>query len=152
MKILISACLLGVHCRYDGGSNLQKEWLEALKGHSLIPVCPEQLGGLTTPRTPAEIVSEIPLRVEMKTGEDVTEAFSKGAEETRRLGELLGAECAILKERSPSCGVNFIYDGTFGGIRVPGAGLASRALMKAGLSVYSEEQLEKFVKDYGTGF
>lgn len=147
MTILISACLLGINCRYDGGSNIQTEWLEALQEHNLVPVCPEQLGGLTTPRTPAEIVSEEPFCVLMKTGTDVTEAFSKGAAEALKLAALTGATCAVLKERSPSCGVNLIYDGSFNHVKIPGMGITARVLREAGLAVYSEEELDRFVKE-----
>lgn len=147
MKILVSACLLGVNCRYNGGGELAALWLEALKDHQLIPVCPEQLGGMTTPREPSEIVSESPLRVESKSGTDVTEAFETGAGETLKLAELLRADWAVLKERSPSCGVNAIYDGTFSGARIPGMGVTARLLKSAGLRVYSEEELERFVTE-----
>lgn len=146
MRVLISACLLGVQCRYDGTGNLQEAWLEQLKAHTLIPVCPEQLGGLPTPRPPAEILSENPLRVMDCNGCDVTEAFIKGAEETLKLARLLGAACAVLKERSPSCGVNMIYDGTFNKIRLPGAGLTARLLKAEGIPVFSEEELERFTR------
>jgi uncharacterized protein YbbK (DUF523 family) len=147
MTILISACLLGINCRYDGGSNTQPDWLEALQGHQLVPICPEQLGGLTTPRAPVEILSEEPLCVHTKTGGDVTEAFLKGAEESLKLGVLTGATCAVLKERSPSCGVNMIYDGTFENVRIPGMGLTARALKDAGLEIYSEEELDRFLQE-----
>lgn len=148
MKIIISACLLGVNCRYNGGGELATEWLEVLKGHQLIPVCPEQLGGMTTPREPSEIVSESPLRVESKSGTNVTGAFEKGAIETLKLAELLGVRCAVLKERSPSCGVNAIYNGTFSNVRIPGMGITARLLKNSGLMVYSEEELERFSKEF----
>lgn len=147
MTILISACLLGVHCRYDGTDKLQPQWLDALKGHHLIPVCPEQLGGLSTPRPPSEIVSELPVRVEANTGSDVTVPFIRGAEETLRLARLSGASCAVLKEGSPSCGVNRIYDGTFSDVRKPGLGLTARLLKEAGLTLYSEEELPRFMTE-----
>lgn len=147
MKIIISACLLGVNCRYNGGGELATEWLEALKDHHLIPVCPEQLGGMSTPREPSEIVSENPLRVESKSGTNVTGAFEKGAIETLKLTELLGVRCAVLKERSPSCGVNGIYNGTFSNVRIPGMGITARLLKNSGLMVYSEEELVRFVEE-----
>jgi len=147
MTIMISACLLGINCRYDGGNNVQTEWLEALQGHQLVPVCPEQLGGLTTPRTPAEIVSEEPLCVRMKTGMDVTGAFAKGAAESLKLAALTGATCAVLKERSPSCGVNLVYDGSFNHVIIPGMGLTARLLKEAGLSLYSEDELDRFINE-----
>ncbi len=147
MKIIISACLLGVNCRYNGGGELATQWLEVLEGHQLIPVCPEQLGGMTTPREPSEIVTESPLRVESKSGADVTGAFEAGAKETLKLAALMGAECAILKERSPSCGVNAIYDGSFSSVRIPGLGVTARLLKNAGLRLYSEEELERFSRE-----
>ncbi len=147
MKILISACLLGVNCRYDGGENRVQPWVDALQGHQLIPVCPEQLGGLTTPRAPSEIVSEAPPKVMADTGDDVTAAFAAGAAEVLKLARLLGARCAVLKERSPSCGVNAIYDGTFSGRRIPGQGLTARLLAAEGLRLYSEEELERFLRE-----
>jgi len=147
MKILISACLLGVNCRYDGSDNRVQPWVEALAGHQLIPVCPEQLGGMATPRAPSEIVSEAPLRVLAKTGEDVTAAFAAGAAETLKLARLLEARCAVLKERSPSCGVNAIYDGTFSGTRLPGQGMTARLLATEGLRLYSEEELDRFLRE-----
>ena len=101
MKILISACLLGIPCRYDGKAKPQP-WAEALAArHDLVPVCPEQLGGLPTPRAPSERRGD---RVVMNTGADVTEQYRRGAEAALRLCRLTGCEAAILKERSPSCG------------------------------------------------
>ncbi len=149
MKILISACLIGVNCRYNGGGELAKDWMEVLKDHQLIPVCPEQLGGMSTPREPSEIVCESPLCVESESGTDVTHAFESGASASLELGKLLGASCAILKERSPSCGVNLIYDGTFRGVRIPGMGITARLLKGAGLRLYSEEELERFIMENG---
>jgi len=148
MTIIISACLLGIHCRYDGTDKIQPQWLEALTGHHLVPVCPEQLGGLSTPRLPSEIVSEEPLRVEATNGTDVTGPFVRGAEESLSLAQLSGAVCAVLKEGSPSCGVNRIYDGTFSGAKVPGQGLTARILREAGLALYSEEELERFITEH----
>ncbi len=147
MTILISACLLGINCRYDGGQNIQPEWLKALNGHRLIPICPEQLGGLPTPRAPAEIVGEDNQRVLTRDGSDVTEAFVKGASESLKLAGLFGAVCAVLKERSPSCGVNLIYDGSFNHVKIPGMGFTAAALKEAGLIVYSEEELDRFIMD-----
>lgn len=147
MTILISACLLGINCRYDGGQNIQPEWLKVLNGHHLIPICPEQLGGLSTPRAPAEITGGFQQRVLTRDGLDVTEAFVKGASESLKLAELLGADCAVLKERSPSCGVNHIYDGSFNNEIIPGMGFTAAALKEAGLTVYSEEELDRFIMD-----
>ena len=109
MNILVSACLLGVNCRYSGKGELCQELQKLMKEHHLIPVCPEQLGGLATPRTPAERVKD---RVVTQMGEDVTAQYEKGARETAGLAELFGCRCAVLKERSPSCGNGRIYEGT----------------------------------------
>lgn len=147
MKIVISACLLGVNCRYDGSGKSDEKWMEALKGHVLIPVCPEQLGGLSTPRLPCEIVNTEPVHIISRDGADITAAFVKGACETLKLSELLGAECAVLKERSPSCGVNQIYDGSFSGVVIPGQGLTAKKLLNAGIRIYSDEEIVRFAED-----
>ena len=122
MRILISACLLGARCRYDGVSKLQPWISDLAERHILVPVCPEQLGGLPTPRPPAERRGD---RVMTRDGGDVTAQYRRGAEEALRLCRLLGCEAALLKERSPSCGSGMVYDGTFtGGVRrVPGGGV-----------------------------
>lgn len=137
MNLLISACLLGLPCRYDGASKPQT-WAEALaKHHRLVPVCPEQLGGLPTPRHPSERRGE---RVVMDTGEDVTEQYRRGAEAVLRLCRLLDCEAAVLKERSPSCGHGKIYDGTFTGTLTDGDGVTAALLREHGIRVYGESQ------------
>ena len=136
MRILVSACLLGVCCRYDGQSKACPAVLELLKDHELIPVCPEQLGGLPTPRPPAEIQGD---RVINREGIDVTAQYKKGAEEAARLYQLLRCDCAVLKARSPSCGCGEIYDGSFSGTLVPGDGITAQALKRLGIRVLTEE-------------
>ena len=137
MKILISACLLGIPCRYDGASKAQP-WAEELaRPHELVPVCPEQLGGLPTPRDPSERREG---RVVMNTGADVTEQYRRGAEAALRLCRMLGCEAAILKERSPSCGHGTIYDGTFTGTLTDGDGVTAELLLRNGIPVYGESQ------------
>lgn len=137
MKILISACLLGIPCRYDGASKAQP-WAEELaRHHELVPVCPEQLGGLPTPRDPSERREG---RVVMNTGADVTEQYRRGAEAALRLCRMLGCEAAILKERSPSCGHGTIYDGTFTGTLSDGDGVTAELLLRNGIPVYGESQ------------
>ncbi|MDO5563000.1 MAG: DUF523 domain-containing protein [Synergistaceae bacterium] len=116
MKILVSACLLGLNCRYCGGGCFDDRVVALAKEFCLIPVCPEQLGGLPTPREPDEILNG---RVVSKSGIDNTEYFERGAEEVLRLAKLLGCSMAILKERSPSCGSSMVYDGTFTGRKIP---------------------------------
>ncbi len=138
MKILVSACLFGIHCKYSGGSNLTQGLAEALQaaGHSLVPVCPEVYGGLPTPRTPAERVGK---RVLTKDGRDVTAEYRNGAAAAVRLAQLTGCTAAVLKANSPSCGCGTIYDGTFTGRKIPGSGVAAEALQAAGLAIYNEE-------------
>ena len=137
---LISACLLGVECKYSGGSNrLPDEKLAELKEkYNLIPVCPEAFGGLTTPRLPSERLGD---KVVASDGKDVTAQFNKGAEEALYLAKLFDCRLAILKENSPSCGSGMIYDGTFNGILVQGDGLAAELLKKNGISVLGESQV-----------
>lgn len=143
MKLLISACLLGCCCRYDGASK-PHPLVEALaRHHTLVPVCPEQLGGLSTPRPPAERQGH---RVVTREGGNVTEQYRRGAEEALRLCRLLGCEAAVLKERSPSCGHGSIYDGTFSGTLHAGDGVTAELLMAAGIPVFGESKLESFLK------
>lgn len=140
MRILISACLLGTCCRYDGGGNRQ-EWAEELgRRYELVPVCPEQLGGLATPRPPAERLGN---RVVTNTGSDVTDAYEKGAAEALALARFLDCQAAVLKERSPSCGRGVIYDGTFSHTQVPGDGVTAQRLLEAGIPVYGESQVRQ---------
>ena len=140
MKILISASLLGLSCRYDGKSKgLEKEILEKLmEKHTLIPACPEQLGGLTTPRNPSERIED---RVMMDSGEDVTAQYRRGAEQALGLARLFGCEAAILKERSPSCGCGSIYDGTFSGALAEGDGVTTELFKAKGVPVYGESRV-----------
>lgn len=143
MKILISACLLGVCCRYDGASKSYPLAKELGKKHQLVPVCPEQLGGLSTPRQPAERQGA---RVVTKAGADVSEAYRRGAEEALRLYRALGCEAAVLKERSPSCGRGAVYDGTFSGTLTAGDGVTAELLAAYGIPVYGESEIEAFLK------
>lgn len=133
--ILVSACLLGTPCRYDGTGKAANAVLALAKSHSLIPVCPEQLGGLATPRPPSERVGE---RVRTIDGEDVTAAFHRGAEETLRLALLFNCRLAVLKANSPSCGCGRIYDGTFCGRLIPGDGITAALLKQNGILVKTE--------------
>lgn len=139
-KALISACLLGLDCRYDGKNNgLSAEKLAALREkYELIPVCPECYGGLTTPRTPSERRGDM---VVSKTGTDVTRQFEKGAQTALSLALLFGAKTAILKENSPSCGCGTIYDGSFTGTLVPGDGVTAELLKKHGIKIIGEHAL-----------
>ena len=137
-NILISACLLGVCCRYDGESKPIMQTVALMERYHLVPVCPEQLGGLPTPREPSERQG---CAVVMKSGTDVTAQYRRGAEQTLHLARLYGCKAAVLKERSPSCGSGEVYDGTFSGALVPGYGATARLLRTEGVRVVDEEQL-----------
>ena len=139
MTVLVSACLLGTACRYDGQSKVHPLAAALLKKHTAIPVCPEILGGLATPRAPSERRGD---RVVSREGEDVTEAFRRGAEEALRIARLYGAEYALLKERSPSCGCGEIYDGTFSGCKTSGDGVTAALFLQNGVRVYGESALQ----------
>jgi len=135
---LCSACLLGIKCRYDGKRKLNKKVIELLKKEILIPVCPEQLGGLPTPREPAEQKEK---RVITKFGKDVTRNFERGAKQVLGLAKLYGIKEAVLKQGSPSCGCGQIYDGTFSGRVIRGDGVTTAILKRNGIKVVSEEDL-----------
>lgn len=145
-KKIVSACFAGIHCRYDQKHNRVEEIEELVKKGEAIPVCPEQMGGLSTPRNPAEIVGgdgedvlDGKARVIDNQGNDVTEAFLRGAYEALQMAQTIGAKEAILKERSPSCGSCMIYDGQFKGIKKPGQGVTAALLRRHGIQVFSEE-------------
>jgi len=135
---LCSACLLGMNCRYDEKVKPNKKVLKLAKKEILIPVCPEQLGGLPTPREPSEQRGK---RVITESGRDVTKNFENGAKQVLKLAKLFGIKEAILKQRSPSCGSGEIYDGTFTGRIITGDGVTTRLLKKNGVKVISEEDL-----------
>lgn len=133
--ILISACLLGLSCKYNGGDNKMEGLGELMECYQLIPVCPEQLGGLMTPRTPAEICGG---RVVTRDGTDVTAQYERGAQEALYAAKLYGCRCAILKAKSPSCGRDQIYDGTFSKTLTAGDGKTAALLKKNGIRIYTE--------------
>ena len=135
-KLLVSACLLGCECRYDGKSQPNEAVLRLRDTYDLIPVCPEQMGGMPTPRVPSERVGD---RVLTKDGTDVTDRFLRGAETALHLAKTLGATAAVLKARSPSCGKGAIYDGTFSGTLTKGDGVTSEKLVANGIRVFTEE-------------
>ena len=143
MKILVSACLLGARCRYDGASKMHPDIELLMEQHTLIPVCPEQLGGLSTPRPPAERQGT---RVLTAAGMDVTSQYERGAEETLRLYRLFACEAAVLKEKSPSCGHGEIYDGTHMGTLTNGDGVTAEYLLAQGIPVYGESQIKELLK------
>lgn len=140
MNILISACLLGVPCRYDGAEKRNSAAVRLAEKYHLIPVCPEQMGGLATPRPAAEIRRG---KVETCDGVNVTDAYSRGAEAALRLALLFHCETAVLKERSPSCGSGEVHDGTFSGGLTAGDGVTADLLKTHGIRVLGESQIEK---------
>ena len=145
-KLLISSCMLGISSRYDGASKqvFSEEILAALaEKYQLVPFCPEIYGGLPTPRVPSERVGN---RVMMKDGRDVTENYARGAKEALRLCKVLGIGKALLKERSPSCGINGIYDGSFSGTLTSGMGVAAELLSENGIEVFGESSVRQLLK------
>lgn len=154
--LIVSACLAGVKCKYNGEDNFNPRCRELLAAGRVQLVCPEQLGGLPTPRVPAEIqggsgedVLDGQSRVLNREGQDMTEAFLRGAQETLRIARLVGAEGAVLKEGSPSCGSTLIYDGTFQGRKKAGQGVTAALLRREGLPVWSENDLSLLLEKKG---
>lgn len=139
-KLLVSACLLGVSCRYDGRSVPCDGIIELLGKYEAVPFCPEIYGGLSTPRSPSEIVGD---KVINKEGKDVTENYNKGAAEALRICRLLGIRKALLKEKSPSCGKGKVYDGTFSGAFKEGNGITVKLLLENGIEVFGESEITK---------
>ena len=131
-KILVSACLLGINCKYSGGNNYSDEVMEFLREYEIIPICPEQLGGLPTPRPASEITGN---KVMNNEGKDVTINYKNGAEATLKIAKLLGVKKALLKAKSPSCGNGTIYDGTFSGILIDGDGITTKLLKENNIEV-----------------
>lgn len=144
-KIIVSACLAGVNCNYRGNNNLSFELLKLADRFILLPLCPEQLGGLPTPRPRSEITRSRDWRARKlvldEYGKDVTANFIAGAEEVLKLAKLLGVSAAILKSDSPSCGCRGVYDGTFSQVKVDGMGITAELLSKNGVEVYCEREI-----------
>ena len=138
MKIMVSACLLGENCKYNGGNNLNPELLRLLAGHTVIPVCPEVLGGLPVPRIPAEIVNGA---VVNREGISVDDAFRRGAEKALELAAAERPDLVILQSRSPSCGTRQVYDGTFSVTLVRGKGVFAEMVANAGFRVMDAEEV-----------
>ena len=134
-NILVSACLLGVSCRYDGKSKPNENVIALKDRYNIIPVCPEIMGGLPTPRTASEIQGS---QVVMGDGKNVTKEYRKGAEEVLKLCRLFGCKRAVLKEKSPSCGCGKVYDGTFSGKLIDGNGITAKLLIENGIEVFGE--------------
>ncbi|MTV48101.1 DUF523 domain-containing protein [Heliobacillus mobilis] len=151
--ILVSSCLLGIRSKYDGSVNTVEKLLDLCREGKVIPVCPEQLGGSPTPRPPVELIGDgggqavLSEKAQANTdaGDDVTAIFIEGAAQVLRIAQLYDANIAILKERSPSCGVHYIYDGSFTSRKITGQGVTTALLKQHGIQVYSEEDLESGV-------
>ncbi len=138
MKIMVSACLLGENCKYNGGNNLNIKVLDYVKGHEVVSVCPEVMGGLPTPRIPAEIVDNI---VTTKDGRNVDREFRTGAKEALKIATEKQVDLVILQSRSPSCGPKQIYDGSFSGRKMEGQGIFAKMLIENGIKVVDAEDL-----------
>ena len=141
MKIMVSACLVGENCKYNGGNNLNEKLMKLLAGNEVIPVCPEQKGGLPTPRVPSEIRDGV---VITKDGRSVDAQFRAGAEKCLEIAKRENPDLIVLMSRSPSCGVKQRYDGTFTGTLIEGFGITAELLLKNGFSV---TDLEDFVEE-----
>ena len=137
-KILVSACLLGLDCRYDGRSVPREDVIALGERYCLIPVCPEIYGGLPTPRTPSERIGE---KVLMRDGTDVSENYRRGALAALALCEQNGIKIAILKAKSPSCGKGRIYDGSFSGRLTERDGVTAEYLTRSGIKVLTEDEI-----------
>lgn len=137
-KILVSACLMGYECRYKGDGCKCEKVLSLAADNILIPVCPEQMGGLSTPRQPAERVGD---RVVSKVGVDVTEEYERGANFALEIAKANNVDLCIMKANSPSCGKGIIYDGTFTGAKTNGNGITTEKLLSAGFTVITENEI-----------
>ena len=142
MKILVSACLVGDNCKYNGGNNLNERLVEFLAAHEVVKVCPEVLGGLPTPRPSAEIVDGKVMNTE---GKNITKEFSLGAQKAFEIVQKENPDLIILQSRSPSCGIKQIYDGTFSGNKIPGHGLFAELCIKAGYKVLDIEDIDDYL-------
>lgn len=153
--ILVSACLYGVNCKYNGENNYVKELNEILKDEEVILVCPEEMGEMNTPRDPSEIVKGTgkdvlkgKAKVISKSGYDCTEHFLKGAYKTLEIAKNNNCKWAILKSKSPSCGYGKVYNGCFDGNKINGNGVTAELLIQNGIKVFTEKDLNKFLKEY----
>lgn len=142
MNIIVSACLLGENCKYSGGSNDCKALHSLLEGHHVIPVCPEVIGGLPVPRSPAEIVNGVVMN---QLGNSVDLEFRNGAEKAFQIALTQKADLAILQPRSPSCGTREIYDGTFQKHLIPGQGIFASMLMQAGIPMIEPDEAGEYL-------
>ena len=140
--IFVSACLVGINCKYSGGNNLNQKIFDLVKKGEAIPICPEQLGGLETPRNPVELKFIDGKRYAIDNeGKNVTENFERGATEVLKLAKSLNINKAILQPRSPSCGVNKIYSGNFDNKLIDGNGILADLLIKNGIDVLTPDEV-----------
>lgn len=140
MKIMVSACLLGENCKYNGGNNKNEKVLKYIEGHEIVPVCPEVMGGLPTPRIPSEIFENLVINRE---GHIVDQEFRKGAKEAFEIAMSEQVDLVILKAKSPSCGTKQIYDGTFSKTLIDGQGIFASMLFEGGIPFKDEDDIEK---------
>ena len=147
-NVIVSTCLFGVPCRYDGKSVTDDKLIKKISSvcHP-VPFCPEVYGGLTTPRDPAERIGD---RVVSNRGKDVTDEYMKGAYECLRLAKMMGCRYALLKSRSPSCGKGMIYDGTFSGKLTAGDGVTAQLLTENGIRVFDSDHVDDFLSEIGS--
>lgn len=140
MKILVSACLLGENCKYNGGNNYNSAVAEFVRDKEILPICPEMLAGMGCPRTPIEIVDGVLMD---RNGRNVDAAMRGVVAEALKQISSEEIQCAVLQSRSPTCGVNQVYDGSFTGKLIPGAGIFAQALKDAGYQVIDVEDIGK---------
>ena len=142
-KLLISACILGINCKYNGKNNYNPLVEKLKEKYILIPICPEEMGGLSTPRNPSEILND---KVISSAGDDVTNNFFDGANKALDIVKKENISKALLKEGSPSCGSNYIYDGTFTKTKINGMGITARLLKNNNIKIYTEDEIELLLK------
>ena len=144
MKVIVSACLAGENCKYNGGNNLNQKMMDFLKSPEMIKVCPEVLGGLPIPRLSAELVDGKVMNTE---GKNITKEFSLGAQKAFEIVQKENPDLIILQSRSPSCGIKQIYDGTFSGNKIPGHGVFAELCIKACYKVLDIEDIDEYLAD-----
>ena len=137
--LLVSACLLGENCKYNGGNNYNAAVAEFVKDQDVLTVCPELMAGLGCPRTPIEIVDGVLMD---RNGNNVDAAMREAVAKVMEMIRKEDIQCAVLQSRSPTCGVNQIYDGSFSGKRIPGSGVLAQALQQAGYRVIDAEDIK----------
>ncbi len=142
MKILVSACLLGENCKYNGGNNFHPAVAEFVKGKTVLALCPELMAGMGCPRTPIEILDGVLMDRE---GRNVDEAMRSAVAQAMELVKGEGIDCAVLQSRSPTCGVNQVYDGSFSGRLIPGSGIFAQALKDAGYRVLDAQDIAGWI-------